>query len=205
MNEQWRPIHGFDRYEVSNLGNVRNLGGYKVNCGPNQKGVRAIPPRILRPFRVNSTGYMQVVLPDRRKHSVHRLVALAFHGESKRGEVVNHKNAVRHDNRAENLEWVTHSENIRYAYREMGVVSKNNGRIGAAANKTTAVVATNIGTGEVLEFACASDAVRARGFDSGQISRCCNGKAAHHKGWAFRFADGVRGFPHRANLEQDRC
>lgn len=205
MNEQWRPIQGFDRYEVSNLGNVRNLGGYEVNCGPNKKGARVVPSRLLRPFRVNSTGYMQVVLTDRRKHSVHRLVARAFHGEPKPGDEVNHKNAVRHDNKAENLEWLTHTENVRHAYRKIGFVSKNKGRIGAAANKTTAVVATNISTGEVIEFACASDAVRAHGFDSGQISRCCNGKATHHKGWAFRFADGVRGFPHFAKKSAAPC
>lgn len=200
MHEEWRPVVGFSNYEVSSLGAVRNLGGYYVNCGPNNKGRRLVKPRLIKAFSVNSTGYMQVLLPDRRKHSVHRLVATAFLGEPKAGDVVNHRNAIRHDNRVENLEWVTHSENLRYAYREMGVISKHKGRIGAAASKTTAVVATNISTGEVLEFACASDAVRAHGFDSGQISRCCNGKTSHHKGWTFRFADGVYGYPHHAKL-----
>ena len=27
MSELWKPIHGMDRYEVSNMGRVRNLGG----------------------------------------------------------------------------------------------------------------------------------------------------------------------------------
>ncbi len=197
MREQWKPIEGFDRYEVSDLGNVRNLGGYAVNKRLDGSGGRLVPPRLLRPFLVKTTGYLQVLLPDRKKHSVHRLVARAFHGEPSPGHVVNHKNAVRDDNRAENLEWLTHSENLRYAYREMGVISKCKGKIGADAPKVTAVVATNIATGQVLEFSCASDAVRAHGFDSGRISRCCTGKSAHHKGWRFRFAEGVTGFPHR--------
>ena len=80
MHELWKPIPGFPYYEVSNLGRVRNLGGYAVNCGPNNKGSRIVRAREIKPFVVKSTGYMQVLLPDRKKHSVHRLVATLFHG-----------------------------------------------------------------------------------------------------------------------------
>ncbi|ADB04150.1 HNH endonuclease [Marseillevirus marseillevirus] len=48
---------------------------------------------------------------------VHRLVAEAFcEGKTKERCVVNHKNKKRTDNRAENLEWVTHAHNSRHSY-----------------------------------------------------------------------------------------
>ena len=43
---------------------------------------------------------------------VHAIVALAFIGPCPDGHEVNHKNFVKHDNRAENLEYVTRSENL---------------------------------------------------------------------------------------------
>ena len=46
---------------------------------------------------------------------VHRLVALAFVPGWREGLEVNHKNGDKTDNRADNLEWVTHSENHRHS------------------------------------------------------------------------------------------
>jgi hypothetical protein len=50
---------------------------------------------------------------------VHRLVAIAFIGEQE-GMQVNHKNGIKSDNRIENLEWVTPSQNIRHSINELG-------------------------------------------------------------------------------------
>lgn len=73
-------------------------------------------------------GYKQVHLYHRledgtykfRSMHVHRLVAEAFVPKPKdRGEKleVNHKNEDKSDNRAENLEWMTHKENCNYGTR----------------------------------------------------------------------------------------
>lgn len=202
MTELWRPIELFDGYEVSSEGRVRNLGGRRVRCGK-PGGYRLVPARILKPFVVSSTGYLQVLMPDRRKHLVHRLVAKAFCNGEAPGLVVDHINNNRADNRAENLRWLSHSENLSRPYKEDGRRSPTAGKLGVEASKTTAIVATNLKTGEVREFGCAIDAVREMGFDSGGISKCCAGKQPYHKGWAFRFADGVAGHPHRKNRSQD--
>lgn len=132
MIELWRPIEGFDRYEVSNMGNVRNLGGQLARCGK-PGGYRVVPARTLKPFVSTNTGYLMVLLPDSKKQLVHRLVAKAFCIGFEPGLVVDHINSDRADNRAENLRWVTHAFNISRPYREDGLKAWNAGKTGAAA------------------------------------------------------------------------
>lgn len=47
----------------------------------------------------------------------HRIVYLVHFGDIPNGLETNHKNAIRDDNRPDNLEMVTHTENIRHAMR----------------------------------------------------------------------------------------
>lgn len=74
--------------------------------------------KFLKPLNVPN-GYQHVVLTEAKvkyRHALHRLVARAFHGEQPVGCVVNHKNGIKTDNSALNLEWVTQSANAQHAY-----------------------------------------------------------------------------------------
>lgn len=100
MNEIWRPIDGYeDLYFISNTGRV---------CGP--KG-------ILTPY-TNGSGYLKIRLWRTGKHRafyVHRLVASAFCIHEAGRDVVNHLDFDRANNRADNLEWCTATENARHS------------------------------------------------------------------------------------------
>lgn len=69
--------------------------------------------------QTQSRGYMVIgVTMGGRKTTVgvHRLVAMEYCDGYSDGMQVNHKNGIKHDNRAENLEWVTPTQNMKHAF-----------------------------------------------------------------------------------------
>lgn len=181
--------HGSEHHEVSNLGRIRGLAR-TVRCGPGQNGKRNIPAAILKPFVNQQTGYLQVVFADRKKHSVHRIVAYAFCDGFSQGLVVNHKNGDKKDNRATNLEWVSQSENNLHSFRCLGRKSPSLGKFGADHHISKPIAMMSIKTGAIEVLASGMDAKRKYSFlDSGGISRCCHGIWKTHKGYKFWFVE----------------
>lgn len=98
----WRDIKGFEGlYQVSDAGQVRNARTGHVLA-----------------LKACTNGYQAVQLGRKHVKLVHRLVAAAF-VDGDTGLQVNHKNGNRADNRKDNLEWVTCSENHKHSYREL--------------------------------------------------------------------------------------
>jgi len=96
--ELWLEIGDYPQYEVSNKGRIRN------------KDTKTL-------LKLNTTDYVWVTLGKDSK-IVHRLVAFAFitNPDPILKKYVNHIDGDTENNCIENLEWVTHSENMKHAY-----------------------------------------------------------------------------------------
>jgi len=115
--ERWKPVVGYEgAYEVSSCGRVRSLDRIVKHS---QGGTQFRRGRELKRGD-DGNGYRAVNLSLNGKESnekVHRLVLLAFGGEQPCGKIeCHHMDSNRANNRIENLEWVTRSENARHAY-----------------------------------------------------------------------------------------
>lgn len=108
LMEIWKPVVGHEQwYEVSNLGRVKRVkpaGGARVGV-------------CLKPFP-NNSGYYRVFPCINGKNItcyIHHLVALAFLGPRPDGHDINHKDGCKTNNSADNLEYVTRTENHLHA------------------------------------------------------------------------------------------
>ena len=105
-NEEWETLRRYPMYQVSKFGRVGNIK----------------TERVLK-LCVNSSGYKKVVLNGKNEY-VHRLVAETFIPNPHNLPEVNHKDGNKWNNCADNLEWVSKSENAKHAF-DLGLRSVN--------------------------------------------------------------------------------
>ena len=163
--ENWKAIAGYEGlYQVSNLGRVKSLNY-------NHTGT----DKILKPGK-NHGGYLHVNLckDGHPKHLlVHRLVAEAFIPNPNNLETVNHKDEVKTNNVASNLEWMSREDNVAYSQPQLSKRS---------------VQMFDKSTGELLStFLSTREAERVTGINHGSISECCNGKYKSSGGYIWRY------------------
>lgn len=154
-------------YMISNMGRVLNLKTGNIFIG-----------------RINrKTGYREVSAKIDGKVKwflVHRLVAKAFceMPDDEQAYEVNHIDGDRTNAHAENLEWVTHAQNLKHSYlignREQDVSPK-------------AVTATNMDTGERITFPSIYRAARFFNISQGNICLCCQGKRPYANGYFWEY------------------
>ncbi|PKE47263.1 endonuclease [Macrococcoides caseolyticum] len=170
MKEIWKPANGYEGYyEVSNKGRLRSVerkATYKDGRTFRYKS------RLIK-GRLDQKGYVLYGLNVGGKKSskrIHRMVAEAFIPNPYNKETVNHIDGDKKNNRLENLEWATYSENTIKGH-EIGLFKKANQmtakRLLGNKYKAKPVVVEIKNTNERLTFDSARDASR-------YINRCQN-------------------------------
>ena len=159
--EQWKSVEGYEGlYEVSDQGRVKSLGNNKTR-----------KDKILKQQK-HRGGYLKVSLckdGHLKQLFVHRIVAKAFIQNPNNLKTVNHKDEVKTNNVATNLEWMTQGDNVIYSQaRQVQMFDKS----------TCELLAT---------FPSTHEAARVTGINQGDISSCCRGKLKSAGGYKWRY------------------
>lgn len=129
--EQWRDVIGFEGfYQVSDGGNVRSC---------DRVIIRSFFESKIKGFNrkqfIDPDGYLCIRLYKNavaKRFTTHSLVMRAFVGDGLEGFEINHKNGIKTDNRLENLEYCTSSQNTQHAY-DMGLKHLPKGTLNPSA------------------------------------------------------------------------
>ena len=180
--EIWRPVVGYEGfYDVSNFGRVRNKGW---RYGQHRSNV-IIKQRIQR------GGYISVKLSkDKKQRSflVHRLVYEAFNrtlpkfefkGKGHCDEVreINHIDENKQNNRIENLELVTKTQNIRHG---TGIRRR-------AMKMTKPVYQYTLDRKFVKFWEGGAPEIFKLGYNKSCISECCRGVQKYYRGFLWSY------------------
>lgn len=185
MGEIWKDIKGYEGlYQISDRGNVKSF-----KYGKERK---------LKPCKFGN-GYLIINLSINgyyNSFNIHRLVCESFLPNPENKEQVNHKNGIKSDNRLDNLEWVTRSENAKHSFDILGRKGSKSalGKFGSNHNRSIPICRYSKLGEYIDEFEGFMDAYRKTGINISSIHRCCKGEYSHAGGYIWEYKERERFF-----------
>lgn len=185
IQKENKSIKDFPEYYICKNGDIYSKKNYNNPTGSIIK---------LKPHRFRN-GYLYISLSKNNKKTpklVHRLVAEAFIPNPENKPCVNHKNGIKTDNRIENLEWVTRSENMQHAYHVLKITPSGLGKTGKECPNSKIVQQIKNGK-TIKEFYGTMEAHRITGINQSNISACCRNKRNSAGGFQWKYARWNKG------------
>jgi hypothetical protein len=167
-------------YQVSNIWRIRS---YDRKVYTYTKKWRILKSQIDKYWYYVGSFYKW---KERTTYKVHRIVAETFIPNISNKITVNHKNWIRHDNRVENLEWMTYSENHKHAF---SVLKRNHRSTWKFWNNSFTkkwVIQMDINWNEIKKRECMRVAAQELWILESCISSCCSWRKYYKSAWWFK-------------------